>query len=151
MTAATARPRPCPTCPLRLDCPSGVWAAGEYDMLADYDGEIADQAQTANGVNAFHCHTTPDLLCSGWVGFRPPVELLAVRIGISLGRIDPAVLDYQSPVPLFGSGAAAAEHGKRDIYAPGPAAKAAVRKVIRVRERSGDPVRLVAPDEEDAP
>ena len=39
-----ARVRPCPTCPYRRNCPSGLWDASEYARLIDYDGEIGDQA-----------------------------------------------------------------------------------------------------------
>jgi hypothetical protein len=46
-----------------------------------------------------------------------------------------AVVDYSSPVELFESGAAAAEHGRRDIRNPSPAACQAIDKLIERRAR----------------
>jgi len=110
-----------------------VWAADEYDRLPKWDGDIFEQA-CARAVNAFSCHSTPSLLCAGWVGHRDrPDDLLAVRLGISGSRIDPSVLDYRTAVPLFESGAAAAEHGRREVADPGDAAREAIRKIVRVR------------------
>lgn len=63
---------------------------------------------------------------------------LAVRMHAS--KVDPAVYDYVSPVPLFGSGAEAAAHGMADIEDPGPAARAKARQLLRVitrRQRRG--------------
>jgi len=46
-----------------------------------------------------------------------------------------AVIEYQSPVPLFASGAEAAEHGIKDIEEPGEEARAMVAKLMELRER----------------
>jgi len=139
---AKARARPCPTCPFRRDCPSGLWAPEEYDRLLAYDGEIADQAMAGGGLDPFHCHTAPDALCSGWAGHRPAHELLAIRIGVAVGRVAASVMRYTTTVPLFGSGAEAAEHGKRDMRHPGAAARRAVTKIVRARAAAGEPVRV---------
>jgi hypothetical protein len=49
-----------------------------------------------------------------------------------------AVLGYQSPVPLFTSGAEAAEHGKRDINAPGQAAQRKIVQLLNQRALRGE-------------
>ena len=145
MTADGPRPNPCPSCPYRRDCPSGVWAAEEYDKLPSYDGPIHEQAM-AGGTAPFGCHQADGHLCSGWVAHRDPAELLAVRLGLLNGSVDPATLDYTTDVPLFGSGAEAAAHGKRDIDAPSAAARDTVRKVVTVRAVRGEPVRFHGED-----
>jgi len=129
-----ARPRrnPCPSCPYRRDAPSGIWAAEEYALLPRYDGDMVAQL-TAGAGAAFHCHSTPALLCAGWLGHRDPLDLAAVRVGIAAGLLDPEAATYATDVALFGSGAAAAAHGVRDIEAPGPSAVEAVRKIMRAR------------------
>ncbi len=40
---ADVHPRPCSACPYRQDCPSGVWAADEYQKLIEYDKETSEQ------------------------------------------------------------------------------------------------------------
>lgn len=129
---STVRPKPCGSCPYRLNAPSGVWAPEEYERLRDYDGEIAEQV-SAGAFSLFHCHSTPLALCSGWVGHRDPFDLLALRLGVSTGAADPSCLEYRTDVPLWPSGAAAHAHGVRDVEAPGAAAVAAIEKVVRLR------------------
>jgi hypothetical protein len=128
------RPRkaPCPSCPYRRDCPSAIWDASEYEKLAAFDGPTGEQAE-AGAFAAFFCHTTPARLCSGWCGCHDMDENLGLRITASALRasIDPSVYSYVSPVPLFTSGAEAAEHGMRDIAGPSDEAVAAVVKLIR--------------------
>jgi hypothetical protein len=55
--------------------------------------------------------------------------------------IDPAdldaTLDYVSPVPLWSSGAEAAEHGMADVENPGDAARSAVDKLARRMRSDG--------------
>ncbi|WP_281186788.1 DUF6283 family protein [Nocardia mikamii] len=129
-------PRPCSSCPYRRDVPSGVWDAGEYDKLREYDREMSDQP-----LALFQCHQTDadsDLrrVCAGWVGCHGD-DLLALRLALIQRRISPAVFEaavgYRSPTPLFESGTEAAEHGQRDIGAPGPAAVHTMAKIIRRR------------------
>jgi hypothetical protein len=136
----TVRKTPCPSCPYRRDVPSGVWSAAEYDKLPAYDGEIQDQV--ASGAFApFGCHQADGQLCAGWAGHRDqPGDLLAVRIGISRGSVDPSAVDYRTSVPLFSSGAEAAEHGKREIAEPGERASQVQAKITRVRDARGEPV-----------
>lgn len=127
-----ARVRPCPSCPYRLDCPSGMWAASEYKKLPKYDGDMGQQAE-AGAAGLFMCHNTPDRLCAGWLGTHGVFELLAIRLGLAIGVIAESVLDFKTRVRLHPSGQAAYEHGIRDIEMPSPAAIAASKKVLKVR------------------
>lgn len=132
-TKATARKTPCASCPYRKNVPSGVWAAEEYDRLRQYDGEIMEQVVNG-GVNVFLCHQGAGDVCSGWLGHRTdPLDLLAVRVGLTDDRLDPTVLDYCTDVPLFESGAAAAAHGKAEIQTPSPKASDTIEKILKKR------------------
>lgn len=146
---ATVRKNPCASCPYRRDVPSGVWAEAEYDMLPDFDGDGTQQVFSKHGMGVFHCHQADDKLCAGWAGHRDPHDLMALKIGVVKGVIDQSALDYHTDVPLFASGAEAAEHGKRDILAPDAAAISAALKIITVREARGEPVELVGPEKKD--
>lgn len=121
MTAAPAR-TPCYSCPYRRDVPSGVWSSEEYEKLPRYDAPTHDQP-----VGAFFCHQQDGRLCAGWVGCHDMEESLGLRLAVAFGHVSEvdaeAALNYESPVPLFESGAAASEHGLRDIEAPGPEAQ----------------------------
>lgn len=126
-------PRPCESCPYRRDVPSGVWSANEYAKLRDYDGETWEQPP-----GVFQCHQTgPEddgkaRLCAGWVGCHGQ-ELLALRLAVSRGDVDPEVMNYHTDVELFGSGTEAAEHGEADIEYPGEEAQALVAKIAANR------------------
>lgn len=136
---AGPRARPCSTCPYRRDVPSGLWSAEEYNRLPAYDGDTAEQAY-AGAFHLFFCHKQTGDLCAGWVGCHDMTENLAVRVNDHRVDLD-AVLGYVSPVELFESGAQAAEHGKRDIADPGPAARRRIDQLLRQRDRrtkSGD-------------
>lgn len=124
----TVRSQPCSSCPYRRDVASGIWEASEYDKLPGYDGDVPDQI-FAGATRLFHCHTWPARLCAGWAGCHDMANSLAVRLRAA--EIGPEVYGYVSPVPLFGSGAEAAEHGMRDLPAPGPAARIKGRRIAR--------------------
>lgn len=131
--ATEVRKTPCATCPYRTNVASGIWHEDEYDKLPTYDGDIPEQL-SQGGVAAFHCHTEPDDLCAGWAGHREhPTDLLAVRLGLSSGSMDESVAEYTTDVPLFASGAEAAEHGKRDIRRPSARARSNVEKILKLR------------------
>lgn len=106
--------RPCESCPYRRDVPPGIWHASEYDKLRRYDGETPTQP-----LEVFVCHQfgrgAGARICAGWAGCHDGDELFSLRWAISGGDISAetfrAIIDYVSPVPLFGSGAEAAEHG----------------------------------------
>lgn len=128
--AATARPRPCASCPYRRDVPSGVWAAEEYEKLPGFDGPTGDQS-----ASVFFCHQQDGSVCSGWLGHTDPYHLLGVRLGISMGLIEPSCAEYTTDVPLFASGQEAAEHGVAAIEAPLAKAEQTIRKIL-TRRRS---------------
>jgi Family of unknown function (DUF6283) len=136
----TVRRTPCASCPFRRDVPSGIWSRYEYGKLPAYDGTMAEQVAQGGDI-PFGCHQgAGNELCAGWAGFRDPHDLIALRLGVTAGRMDPAVLSYSTDVPLFASGAEAAEHGERDIEDPSPEARSAVAKVVKVRKVRGKPV-----------
>jgi hypothetical protein len=124
------RPQPCKSCPYRRDVPSGIWAAEEYDLLPSYDCDTPYQPPTP-----FGCHQASGHLCSGWLGYRNPYNLLALRIGLTNETVDASALNYHTDVPLFASGAEAAEHGKRDIEDPSDEACELVEQLLIVRAR----------------
>jgi len=125
-------PRPCESCPYRRDVAPGVWAEEEYAKLPSYDGETWEQSPTA-----FYCHQQDGRLCAGWVGCHDMQESFGLRMLSAGGGIDlealEATLDYVSPVPLFESGAAAAEHGRSGIEQPPPEAVRVIQKISRRR------------------
>ncbi|QWF81109.1 DUF6283 family protein [Amycolatopsis sp. CA-230715] len=130
-------PRPCASCPYRRDVPSGVWDVTEYAKLPLYDAETGLQPG-----GLFQCHQndgehTHRRICAGWAGCHDGDELLALRLAVRSGRIIPetaqATVNYQSPIPLFDSGADAAIHGVRDIETPDSEALRAIEKIRRVR------------------
>lgn len=130
-------PRPCESCPYRLDVPTGVWAREEYEKLRDYD---ADTARQPPGV--FLCHQTgadsdSRRVCAGWAGCHEGQHLLALRLAVLNGSMDAttyaAVTDYESPIPLFASGSAAADHGEAGISEPPEDACCAIDKITRTR------------------
>lgn len=127
----TCAKAPCKSCPYRQDVPSGVWSPDEYAKLPAYDGDMRDQViNGATGV--FMCHQRDGRLCAGWVGAHGPHNLLALRL--SKSDFDPAIWDYRSPVPLFLSGAEAADHGKRAIRQPGTRARRTIDRLVRKRD-----------------
>ena len=128
---AMPRKSPCASCPYRTNVPSGIWDESEYEKLARYDGEIFEQRAAA----VFMCHQGDGCVCSGWLGHRPPEDLLAVRLGLMREELDPACLDYSTEVPLFPSGAEAARHGMKDIQTPRPDAVKVIGKIVRKRHQ----------------
>ena len=122
---------PCGTCPYRRDVPAGIWAAEEYEKLPAYDGEIMDQVM-AGALGLFYCHQNDGHLCSGWVACHDMTNTLAVRFT----PVDPSVYDYESPVPVFASGAEAAAHGLSGVDDPDHAARIAILKLERKRALS---------------
>lgn len=109
--------RPCGTCPYRVGVPAGIWHPDEYAKLPGYDGETFAQTRTA----LFLCHKKTGALCAGWVACHDTDHLLALR----LHAVDASVFTYVSPVPVFGSGREACEHGLSGIVAPSTDARCA--------------------------
>ena len=127
----TPRGTPCASCPYRRGVPSGIWDDTEYTKLPRYDTDLPDQPSAV-----FLCHLDDGCVCAGWLGHADPAGLLAVRLGVLRGRLDPACLTYSTKVPLFPTGEAAATHGRRDIPHPAPRAAAAIDKLHHFRDLS---------------
>jgi hypothetical protein len=113
-----------------------VWASSEYAKLAAYDRDTAAQP-----AEMFLCHQNPPdtaqaRLCAGWAGCHGD-QLLALRLAGARRELPPdvvrAAMDYISPVPLFESGAAAAQHGVRELAAPSERANAVIDAIVRRR------------------
>lgn len=123
------RSMPCSACPYRLDVPSGLWAAHEYDKLRGYDETTGNQPMAV-----FSCHATPEALCHGWAVCHSnrghEYDLLALRIHGS-----PPV--PEAGVPLFASGNEAADWGQEDVDDPSDEAKDAVARLMRKYPRLG--------------
>ncbi|WP_225636644.1 DUF6283 family protein [Streptomyces solaniscabiei] len=137
MTIQPPAPRPCASCPYRMDVPSGIWSQEDYEKLPRFDGPTSTQPP---GLFLCHQHDRNDdraRVCGGWAGCHDSDELLALRVAPIMGDITAetaeAVRHYISPVPLFSSGAEAAAHGMRDILDPGPDAHRAMDKITRTR------------------
>jgi hypothetical protein len=128
----TCAASPCVSCPYRRDVPSGIWDASEYERLPKFDGTLAEQA-LAGALHLFGCHQDDGRLCAGWIAAHGAENLLAVLVRGAL-RIDPAVFDFESPVPVFGSGREARAHGLRDIDHPGQEAR---RMMARIERKQG--------------
>ncbi len=135
--SAPPAPRPCVSCPYRRDVPSGIWDASEYAKLPGYDGPTFAQPAA---LFLCHQHDRGDdgaRVCGGWAGCHDGNELLALRMAVSSREVTvdvaDAIRDYVSPVPLFASGAEAADHGMREIHQPSPAACTAMTKITRIR------------------
>jgi hypothetical protein len=119
---------PCGSCPYRRDVPSGIWEQHEYDKLPSYDGPTWAQAPAL-----FMCHQKDGNLCAGWLACHDSRELLALRLPRS-ESIDPAVYDCTTDVPVFCSGAAARQHGMREIKRPSVKARKMIWGLVRKRE-----------------
>ena len=131
-------PRPCASCPYRRDVPAGIWASEEYAKLRRYDADTPDQP-----TGLFQCHqadagSAVRRVCAGWAGCYEGEELLALRLAVLDGSVDvttyQAVVEYESPVPLFLSGSDAAAHGEAGIRAPDETARQVINKIIRTRD-----------------
>lgn len=124
---------PCKSCPYRQDVPSGVWHDDEYAKLPRFDGEIIDQLQ-AGAIGLFMCHQKDGRLCAGWLASHGPHNLLALRVRGH--EVTPDVWSYESPVPVFASGAEAAAHGRAEIPAPSPRAARTISRLLQARLKS---------------
>ena len=127
---------PCGSCPYRCDVPSGVWALDEYALLPPYDEpDTAKQPPSA-----FFCHQQDGRLCAGWVAVHDMPESLGLRLAAVVGLISPEVydlaLEYTSPVPLWPSGTAAAEHGVADLRRPSERAIRTIQRLERKLQRN---------------
>jgi hypothetical protein len=109
-----------------------VWHRSEYEKLLRFDGDIVEQA-VQGGIALFDCHQQDGNLCAGWIAAHGAENLLACRLHAD--DLDPKVWDYKSPVPVFGSGQEAHDHGVRDIEEPGEEAERTISRLRRKQER----------------
>jgi hypothetical protein len=125
---------PCGSCPYRLDVPSGVWSAEEYAKLPGYDEPTWGQP-----TGVFYCHQQDGRVCAGWAGTHDMEENLGLRLAVAAGFVSvedfDAIRDYESPVPLFESGRAAADHGLAELERPGEKAVRTIQRLERKRGR----------------
>ncbi len=125
-------PRPCESCPYRVDVPSGVWSFEDYEKLRDFDHQDGPRA-----MSLFQCHQADAAderarLCAGWVGCHG-ADSLGLRMAVITGSMPAEVFAYESPVELFSSGAEAADHGQEEIDYPGAEASRLMAKIGRAR------------------
>lgn len=130
-------PRPCEGCPYRQDVPAGIWAREEYDKLRRYDAEAPEQPRRILQCHLEDAGSETARVCAGWSGCHGNQELLSLFLALVEGTIDTttfrAVIGYTSPVPLFDSGNAAADHGEAGIDEPSADAHRVMNKIARVR------------------
>lgn len=135
MTTLAPAAAPCVSCPYRRDVPSGVWAPEEYAKLPPFD-----QPTPFQPLALFFCHQQDGRLCAGWCATHDMDESLALRLAAADGRISQddleAVLWYETPVPVFASGAEAAAHGLAAVESPPAEAVAVIHRLDRKRRRS---------------
>lgn len=131
MSDQVKRPlRPCGSCPYRKDVPSGVWSEDEYAKLPEYDKPTHEQPRAA-----FMCHQQDSRLCAGWAAVHDMDENMGLRLlslveQITLEELE-ATRDFTTTVPLFDSGAEAAEHGLREVRRPSDRARKTIAKLER--------------------
>lgn len=130
MTTLCPAAAPCRSCPYRRDVPSGVWDETEYAKLPPYDQPTPYQPS-----QVFLCHQQDGRICAGWAGCHDMSQSLALRLQVASSGIEPedleATLDYESPVPLFASGAEAAKHGLAQVEQPPPEAVKTIDRLAR--------------------
>jgi hypothetical protein len=101
--------------------------------LRRYDADTAAQP-----LQLFQCHQTDRRrVCAGWAACHDGNHLLALRLAVAHEVISEdtarAVVEYVTVVPLFASGAQAADHGQRNLEHPDPSAMAAIAKIEHAR------------------
>lgn len=126
---------PCGSCPYRKDVPSGVWSQDEYEKLPEYDKDTGYQPGAA-----FMCHQQNGRLCAGWCGTHDMQESFSLRMLIHLGMLRPQnideVLNFQTDVPLWGSGQAAHDHGMKKLLHPDADARKVIHKLDSKKGRT---------------
>jgi hypothetical protein len=111
-----------------------VWARSEYSKLPQYDEDTPSQP-----FGLFLCHQQDGRVCAGWAGCHDMTHSLALRLAASDGRLSAAeinaILDYESPIELFSTGAEAAAHGEAAIEIPDTRARRTIGTLVRKQER----------------
>lgn len=120
---SAAHHTPCPSCPYRKDCPSGIWHHQEYEKLRTYD------SNSWGAFAKFMCHTEKSKLCRGWVSVH--CESVAVRLCMARKEITADEVYATPPLSLFASGNAAANHGQKHITRPNKAAQKMIGRLLK--------------------
>lgn len=132
-------PRPCASCPYRVDVPSGVWDAEEYAKLPPYDEDTPFQP-----MGVFLCHQVNGRACAGWAGCHDMENSLAVRLAEGNGLLTPddadELIGYTTDVPLFTTGREAADHGLARVTNPTVDAVRTMDKITRRRAATDRPI-----------
>lgn len=110
-----------------------MWDESEYAKLPPYDLPTAEQPMAV-----FLCHQQNGRACAGWCATHDMDECLALRFTPAAGLMDAAtfkaIIDYESPVPVFASGSEAAAHGLAQIKRP---PVEAIRTIQRLERKLG--------------
>ncbi|MFK4189201.1 DUF6283 family protein [Streptomyces sparsogenes] len=108
----------------------------EYEKLRRYDAVTSEQPPGLFQCQQADAGSATRRICAGWAGCHGP-DLLGLRVALLEGWIDEAAfqaaVEYRSPVPLFGSGNEAADHGQADIHQPTAEAAQLIGKISRTR------------------
>ncbi len=123
MSRLAVAPRPCSTCPYRVDTPPGVWHPSEYAKLSLYD-EGSPPLQT------FLCHQGDrQFACRGWLSVHR--DSVSVRLAVLRGEVDVDDPHRSVDVELYGSGTDAAAAGLAGVAEPGVAARKALERLVK--------------------
>lgn len=129
--------RPCGSCPYRQDVPSGVWSRDEYEKLPAFD-----QPGHPDALTVFLCHQQDGRVCAGWAGCHDMSEAIGPRLAVSMERMSvetyDELLDYETDVPLFPTGAEAAAHGLEAIETPAADARRVIGRLRQKATTRGD-------------
>lgn len=118
---------PCPSCPYRRDCPSGVWAHEEYEKLRAYDD------RDAMFLPVFLCHHSnagPKTVCKGWLTVHAE-DSKTIRLMYYTGQVTAEQVMQKPTVPLFATGKAAADAGQKKIRQPGKRARRIATSLLK--------------------
>jgi len=93
-----------------------------------------DQETWAQPSRMFLCHSgdREHTVCKGWLACHKD-SLLAYRLAVREGKLDPQLSDFTSPVDLHQSGSEAARAEMTSITNPPPAARRVIETILRRR------------------
>ena len=118
-------PRPCNTCPYRVDTPAGIWHPEEYAKLAAYDRDPLLLA-------VFRCHqqtaTGVPTACRGWLTVHS--ETVAVRLTVARRQVTPEQVYAEPEVELYETGVKACVAGMRGVRRPSSEARKVMAKLV---------------------
>jgi hypothetical protein len=113
----------------------GIWASGECAKLRRSDADARNQPPVL-----FQCHqadvdSAARRVCAGWSGCREGGGLLALRLAVLDGRMDPATYRCRDRVRVAGAPVASevAAHSEAGIDASDEEAHRLIDKISRTR------------------